>query len=127
MSQTLLVAWPDDKLAGAVAQCCNVRGRPWRWLIPSTLAGTNATISGDVLRVDGEPVNAVLWRATPEADLSTDFSASDRVFADTEARLVLAGGAQPADGGHNTAARRGIVFRAKRLVGTGERRWRGIP
>ena len=86
MRQTLLVAWPDDKLAGAVAHDYEANGYCWRWLVPSTLAGVNATISDGLLRVDEHVVNAVLWRVAQDADLSVDFAAADRVFADTEAR-----------------------------------------
>ncbi len=86
MSLNALVAWPDDKLAGAVAHELSQRGQSWRWLVPSTLAGLRASISDSVLRLDGELVDAVLWRVAPEADLSVDFAANDRVFADTEAR-----------------------------------------
>ena len=86
MSLTALVAWPDDKLAGAVADELSRRGRSWRWLVPSTLASLGVSIADAVLRLDGESVDAVLWRVAPEADLSVDFAANDRVFADTEAR-----------------------------------------
>jgi hypothetical protein len=86
MTTTALVAWPDDRIAGAVADGLSQRGRRWRWLMPVTLAATRATIDADGFALDGEPVDAVLWRVAPEADLSADFAAGDRVFADTEAR-----------------------------------------
>lgn len=86
MTLAALVAWPDDKIAGAVANELSQRGRLWRWLIPSTLASIQASISEAVLRLDRDPVDIVLWRVAPEADLSVDFTTDDRVFADTEAR-----------------------------------------
>lgn len=86
MSVAALVAWPDDKMAGAVAHELSQRGRRWRWLIPSTLASVQVSMADAVLRLDGDPVDTVLWRVAPEADLSVDFEPDDRVFADTEAR-----------------------------------------
>lgn len=86
MTMTALVAWPDDRIAGAVADGLSQQGKPWRWLTPATLASTRATIGAGGLALDGEAVQSVLWRVRPEADLSADFAPEDRVFADTEAR-----------------------------------------
>jgi hypothetical protein len=86
MTMAALVAWPDDRIAGAVADHLSKQSRAWRWLVPSTLASTRATLDDGRLRLDGEAVGAVLWRVAPEADLSIDFEPDDRVFADTEAR-----------------------------------------
>jgi hypothetical protein len=86
MSLAALIAWPDDKLAGAVANELSQRGHPWRWLIPTTLASSRTSICDGVLLLDCDRVDTVLWRVAPDADLSVDFAADDRVFADTEAR-----------------------------------------
>jgi hypothetical protein len=86
MSLAALIAWPDDKLAGAVANELSQRGHPWRWLIPTTLASFRASICDGVLLLDCDRVDTVLWRVAPDADLSVDFAPDDRVFADTEAR-----------------------------------------
>lgn len=86
MTTVALIAWPDDRVAGAVADQLSQQGRRWRWLMPSTLAGTRTCLDDGRLALEGEAVGAVLWRVAPEADLSVDFAPADRVFADTEAR-----------------------------------------
>jgi hypothetical protein len=83
----LIVARPDDMLAAAIADQCNITGRRWRWYEPSTIASVQATISNDgSLLIRGEPVRSILWRSSPSTDFGVDFTEGDRSFADTEAR-----------------------------------------
>jgi hypothetical protein len=86
MDLGVIVAWPDDKLAGAVAERWTEGGRPWRWLPPATLASVRVTMERGVLAVEDAPVTALLWRSPPEVELGAEFDTPDRVFADTEAR-----------------------------------------
>jgi len=81
-----LVAWPDDKLTGAVAEQLSRRGLRWRWLVPANLGSTSVSIAAEELYIDGERATGVLWRVQPEADFSVEFADADRVFVDSEVR-----------------------------------------
>jgi len=81
-----LIAWPDDKLTGAVAERLSQRGERWRWLVPANLGSTSVSIDAQDLYIDGEHASGVLWRARPEADFSVEFAEADRVFVDSEVR-----------------------------------------
>lgn len=80
------VAWPDDRLAGAVAHAWQERGRTFRWLDPIGLASVAATIDAGHLVIGGEPVDAVLWRLSTTSALGVEYHEADRVFVDAETR-----------------------------------------
>jgi hypothetical protein len=82
----LVVAWPDDRLAGAVADAWQESGRSFRWLDPIGLASVTATIDSGHLIVGGTPVDAILWRLSSASSLGTEYTDADRVFVDAEAR-----------------------------------------
>lgn len=87
--RVILVDDPSDPFTDSLAEALRARGYPVRRLPASQLAGLRVEVQIDRVLVEGRPLSALLFRASPHAFFGEGFAEGDSVFCSNEARATF--------------------------------------
>jgi hypothetical protein len=88
MDHVAIVADATDSLATHLVGVLRQRGLLVTYLASRSLASVQVELTPDVVRIDGERLDAVVFRAQPDDELAADFVPEDRGFCSQETRAT---------------------------------------